>query len=159
MSNPVTSAAATSRYQSVCSAEQASAYTAAEIREAIAYWVAHDRLDIADALVAAGMGLYPDSPDILAIAALLAEINQDWAQAQTCLEHLIEVQAEATTGESWFHLVRVMRCREAFFPAMNTARQGLSRHPEHAGLQQEHHELSELLKSAALETPKQAVAC
>ncbi len=156
MSQATPTMASASPYEQVCSAEQASAYTAAQIREAIAYWVGRDRLDIADALVAAGMGLYPTSEDILAIGALLAEINQDWAQAQECLERLIELQGKAATGESFFHLVRVMRCRSAFYAAYRTAQRGLDKHPQHVGLAQEFAELAELLESIPVETEARA---
>ena len=150
--------ASASPYEQVCSAEQASAYSAAQIREAIAYWVGRDRLDIADALVAAGMGLYPESEDILAIGALVAEINQDWAQAQECLERLMELQGSAVTGESFFHLVRVMRCRSAFYSAFRTAQRGLDKHPQHQGLAQELAELTELLESIPVEIEATAPA-
>ena len=69
---------------------------------------------MADALVAAGLAQYPDSEDILAIAALLAEVNQDWAQAQNCLERLMAVQGDHVQAETCYHLVRVMRCRSAY---------------------------------------------
>lgn len=155
MTQAAPSQAAASRYEQVCSAEQASSFTAAEIRQAIAYWVGRDRLDIADALVAAGMSLYPQSEDILAVGALLAEINQDWAQAQDCLEQLIELQGERATGESWFHLVRVMRCRSANHAAFRAATHGTKKHPDHAGLAQEYDELSELLESHSVDIETQ----
>ena len=158
MSQATPTMASASPYEQVCSAEQASAYSAAQIREAIAYWVGHDRLDIADALVAAGMGLYPESEDILAIGALLAEINQDWAQAQDCLERLMAVQGQAATAESFFHLVRVMRCRSSLFSAYRTAQRGLEKHPQHAGLNQELTELTELLEVAPVSTQVEAHA-
>ncbi len=151
MTQAATSPVAASRYEQVCSAEQASSFTAAEIREAIAYWVARDRMDIADALVAAGMSLYPQSEDILAIGALLAEINQDWLQAQDCLEQLLAVQGERATAESHYHLVRVMRCRGAFFSAFRAAQRGVARHGQHAGLVQEMGELSALLEAIPVE--------
>ena len=149
---------AASRYEQVCSAEQASSFSAAEIREAIAYWVGRERMDIADALVAAGMSLYPESEDILAIGALLAEINQDWAQAQDCLEQLIALQAERATAESWYHLVRVMRCRQAHYAAFTAVKRGLRQHPTHAGLQVEFAELSGLLDSLPVEIEAQLQA-
>lgn len=144
--------AAASRYEQVRSAEQASSFTAAEIRQAIAYWVGCDRLDIADSLVAAGMSLYPQSEDILAVGALLAEIKQDWQEAQHCLEQLLNLQGDRATGESWYHLVRVMRCRSANYAAFRAVQRGLKQHPAHVGLVQEFEELSELLESLAVET-------
>ncbi len=153
MTSAATLSVAASPYEQVRSAEQASSFTPAQFREAIAHWVGQDRLDIADALAAAGLGLYPDSADVLAISSLLSEIHQDWAHAQLHLERLIQVQGDATTGESWFHLVRVMRCRQAYFPAFTTARHGLEQHPAHAGLQQEFAELQALLQPETVAAP------
>lgn len=156
MTHAATSQVAASRYEQVCSAEQASSFTAAEIREAIAYWVGQDRLDIADALVAAGMSMYPRSEDILAIGALLAEINQDWAQAQDCLVQLLALQGQRATAESHYHLVRVMRCRGAFFSAYRAAQRGVAQYGEHAGLVHEMGELSALLEAIPVEVEAQA---
>lgn len=128
-------------------AEQASAHTPSQVREAIAHWVAQDRMDLAQALAAAGVALYPDSQDILAMMALLAEVEGDWAQAQQSLEHLIEVQGEQATAEAFHHLVRVMRCRQAYYPALRTVQRGLALHPQQASLQQAHDELNALLET------------
>ena len=54
-----------------------SQFSAAEIRQTLADLVAADRIDLANALADAGQSLYPDSEDILAISALLAEIQQN----------------------------------------------------------------------------------
>ena len=49
---------------------QVSKFSAAEIRQTIASLVSGGHMDLADALSAAGLSLYPDSEDILAISAL-----------------------------------------------------------------------------------------
>lgn len=147
-----------SRYGQVCSGEQIAAFTTAEIREAIAHWVAQDRLDIADALAAAGMSLHPGSQDLLAVGALLAEIRQDWTVAQDCLEQLMEAQGADAPAETWFHLVRVMRCRAAYFSAWRKAQEGLALHPAHEGLQHEFEELSLLLSEEPAPTHLEAHA-
>ncbi len=126
-------------------APEASRFSPSEIRQAIASWVAQDRLDMADALVAAGLAQYPDSEDILAIAALLAEVNQDWAQAQHCLERLMAVQGEQVRAETCYHLVRVMRCRSAYFNALIQAQTAVEKFPEHAGLKEAYAELLGML--------------
>ena len=63
-------------------AREVSKFTAAEIRQTMADLVRTDRIDLADALSAAGLGLYPNSEDILAMSALLAEIKSDWVTAE-----------------------------------------------------------------------------
>jgi hypothetical protein len=139
------------------SAEQASSFSASEIREAIAYWVSQDRLDHAEALVAAGLGLYPESQDILAIGALLAEIQQDWAQAQHCIERLMLVQGEDSPPDTWRHLVRVMRCRQAYHQAFMHAQKALQRFPDHTELREEHAQLAALMEPAAVQTKVEAL--
>ena len=74
---------------------QVSKFTAAEIRQTISSLVSGGHMDLADALSAAGLSLYPDSEDILAISALLSEIKLDWKSAEELLSHLMTVQADA----------------------------------------------------------------
>jgi hypothetical protein len=156
MSQAVTSQSAASPYEHVCSAEQATAFTAAQIREAIAYWVSQDRMDHAEALVAAGLSMHPESQDILAIGALVAEVNQDWAVAQDCIERLMQQQGDDAPVTTWHHLVRVSRCRQAYYKAFVYASRALERFPVHPELQEEHAHLASLLESAAVQPEVQA---
>ena len=48
----------------------------------------------------AGLALYPDSEDVLVIAALVSEVQQDWAHSRELLEHLIKVQAGNTPPQA-----------------------------------------------------------
>ena len=88
-----------------------SQFSAAEIRQTLADLVAADRIDLANALADAGQSLYPDSEDILAISALLAEIQQNWTLAEDILRKLVDAQGAATTPFTWRHLIRVLRCQ------------------------------------------------
>lgn len=137
-------------YSPLYMAHEASRFSAQEIREAIAYWVSEDRLDFADALVAAGLSQYPLSEDILALAALVAEVQQDWVQAQDRLETLVRVQGKYVTADTQYHLIRVMRCRNAFFNAYLQAQEAVQSHPEHPGLKQVFEELQALMESITL---------
>ena len=110
----------TSLYQAVLSqavsgqllsVRDVSQFSAAEIRQTLADLVAADRIDLANALAAAGQSLYPESEDILAISALLAEIQQDWTTAEDMLRKLVETQGDAATPFTWRHLIRVLRCQ------------------------------------------------
>jgi hypothetical protein len=56
-------------------------FSPAEMREAIQELVVQDRLDMANALVDAGLAIHPESDDVLAIAALVSMVRQDWVQA------------------------------------------------------------------------------
>ena len=145
-------------FQPMFMAEDADRFSASEVRQAIAYWVAQDKLDVADALVAAGVAMYPNSEDILVMGALVAEVNQDWAQAQDCLEKLIAVQGAAVSAECWYHLVRVLRCRSAYFQAFIKAGIAVKAFPEHEGLRQAHAELTQLMESVPAQVTIEAQA-
>lgn len=109
---------------------EVSRFSAAEIRLTMAELVRTDHIDLADALSAAGLSLYPESEDILAISALLAEMKQDWNSAEQLLSQLIAQQGSNTTPMSWQHLIRVLRCQCEPGKALQMAKQGLAAHPE-----------------------------
>ena len=50
-------------------------FSPAEMREAIQELVSQDRLDMANALVDAGLAIHPESDDVLAIAALVSMVR------------------------------------------------------------------------------------
>ena len=52
---------------------------------------------MSEALVEAGLALYPESEDILAIASLMAMQRQDWGQASSLLRSLIDQQGVNAT--------------------------------------------------------------
>jgi hypothetical protein len=145
-------------YSPLYMAHEASRFSAQEIREAIAYWVSQDRLDLADALVAAGLSQYSESEDILALAALVAEVQQDWAQAQDRLETLARVQDKGVTADTLYHLIRVLRCRNAYFKAYLKAREAVQWHPDHPGLNKAFTELQALMESVSLSVTEEPTA-
>jgi len=127
------------------SVREVSQFSAAEIRQTMADLVAADRVDLANALAAAGQSLYPDSEDILAISALLAEIQQDWTTAEELLRHLIQTQGSAATPFTWRHLIRVLRCQCEPGQALQVAQQALLAYPDHEILNEEFLALRELV--------------
>jgi hypothetical protein len=131
-------------------AEQASRFSASEIRHAIAYWVGQNRLDLAEALVVAGISQYPRSEDILALGALVSEVYQDWPLAQDRLEQLMTVQGAQVPAETLHHFVRVLNCRGAYFKAYLESQKALERFPRHEGLRQLHAELKALMESVSM---------
>lgn len=144
----------TSLYQALLSQSNAgrllsvrdvSQFSAAEIRQTMADLVATDRIDLANALAAAGQSLYPESEDILAISALLAEIQQDWTAAEELLRKLVDTQGTATTSFTWRHLIRVLRCQCEPGKALQAAKQALSAYPDDALLNDEFLALQELV--------------
>ncbi len=125
-----------------------SRHSPADIRQSISELVARGNISLADALAEAGMSLYPQSEEILAIAALLAEVRQDWGTAATLLQHLIEVQGEEYSPVStWLHLVRVLRCMCDPSQAMEVVEKALKHHPAHDVLMAEKNDLLTFFES------------
>ena len=122
-----------------------SEFTPAEIRQTIADLVARDEVTLANALSDAGISLYPRSEDILAISALLAEIQRDWPTAEELLTQLIEIQGAAATPFSWRHLIRVQRCHCEPGKALVSARLAAVQYPHDADLAQELADLQEMV--------------
>ena len=129
---------------------QISNFSAQEIRQTIASLVSDGHMDLADALSAAGLSLYPDSEDILAISALLSEIKLDWKSAEELLSHLMTVQADKVKPMTWLHLIRVIRCQSEFGRALLKAKQAVASCPQDESLQDELLSLQELISA---ETP------
>ena len=122
-----------------------SQFSAAEIRQTMADLVATNRMDLANALAAAGQSLYPESEDILAISALLAEIQQDWTSAEEMLRKLVDTQGDAATPFTWRHLIRVLRCQCEPGQALQVAQQAILAHPTDTTLADEFLALQELV--------------
>ena len=129
---------------------QVSKFSAQEIRQTIASLVSGGHMDLADALSAAGLSLYPDSEDILAISALLSEIKRDWKSAEQLLSQLMTVQADAVKPLTWLHLIRVIRCQSEFSRALLKAKQAVATYPNERALQDEFLSLQKLVSA---ETP------
>ncbi len=111
------------------SVRDVSQFSAAEIRQTMADLVATNRIDLANALAAAGQSLYPESEEILAISALLAEIQQDWTGAEELLRKLVDTQGAAATPFTWRHLIRVLRCQCEPGKALLVAQEAMLAHP------------------------------
>ena len=133
-----------------------SQFSAAEIRQTLADLVATDRIDLANALADAGQSLYPESEDILAISALLAEIQQNWTLAEDILRKLVDTQGAATTPFTWRHLIRVLRCQCEPGKALQAAQQALDAYPDDDQLSDEFLALQELVsQQMPVEAPAQ----
>ena len=129
-------------------ASDVSSYTPGDIRQSIAELVAQNSLALAEALTDAGLSLYPKNEEILAIAALLAEVREDWGTAAVLLRQLVEVQGPHNTPTTtWIHLVRVLRCMCEPKQALESVEMALSHHPNDAVLQNEKTSLSTLFDS------------
>ena len=134
-------------YGQMLSVRDVSQFSAAEIRQTMADLVAVNRVDLAIALAAAGQSLYPDSEDILAISALLAEIQQDWTGAEELLRKLFDTQGAAATTSTWRHLIRVLRCQCEPGLALRVAQQAMAAYPDEDTLRDEFLALQELVSA------------
>jgi hypothetical protein len=138
------------------SMREVSRFSASEIRQTIAALVADQRMGMADALSAAGLSLYPDSEDVLAISALLAEMKQDWSTAEDLIRQLIAQQGDQVTAVTWRHLIRVLRCQCEPGQALQIAQQALQAYPNDTALQAERLALFELVSDQTpAATPQQ----
>lgn len=107
-----------------------SRFTPGEIRESIQQLVATEQLDLAYALGDAGLSLYPQTEDMLAINGLLAIMRQEWQQAVDFLTDLTLLQAENTQPFTYVMLVRALRCNLEPARALEVVRQGLKAYPD-----------------------------
>lgn len=127
------------------SVRDVSQFSAAEIRQTMADLVATNRIDLANALATAGQSVYPESEEILAISALLAEIQQDWTGAEELLRKLVDTQGAAATPFTWRHLIRVLRCQCEPGNALLVAQEAMLAHPTDKTLSDELLALQELV--------------
>ena len=109
-------------------------FTPAEIRESIQTLVASEQIDLANALGDAGLSLYPQSEDILAITGLLAIMKQDWSMGVELLTDLKTLQGQNTQPFTYVMLVRALRCNLDPAQAFAVAKEGLSYYPDHTEL-------------------------
>jgi tetrahydromethanopterin S-methyltransferase subunit B len=128
-----------------------SKYSPSEIRETISKLVAEDNLDMAFALSQAGLALYPDSEDVLAIAGLLAMLKEDWVESAAILNHLIEVQGDRTPVTTHVMFIRALRCALEPAAALSAVMLAHEQYPNHPELESEFKALSEMLGFATAE--------
>jgi hypothetical protein len=112
-------------------------FSAQEIRESIQVLVASEQIDMAFALGDAGLAIYPNSEDMLAICGLLAVMQQDWPTAVELLQELVEVQGANIQPFTYVMLVRALRCNLDPAGALRMANQGLHYYPDQLELMAE----------------------
>lgn len=130
---------------------QVSRFSPSEIRLAIQELMAADRDALAYALGDAGLALYPESEDILAVTSLLAVMREDWPQAVDLLQQLLEMQGDKATVFTHAMLIRALRCDLELAAALDVARFGLAKFPDHPELMKEYQALSAALGLGAVE--------
>ena len=126
-----------------------------EIREAIQNLVATEQFELANALADAGLSLYPNSEDILAIAGLLAMMNQDWPLAVELLDELMAIQGTTAPAFTFVMMVRALRCNLDPARALEVANRGLSLYPQQVELVAEKLSLAEYQESTFVSVDRQ----
>ena len=119
-----------------------------EIRETIQVLVASEQIEMASALGDAGLAIYPDSEDILAICGLLCVMNQDWPTAVDLLQELVVKQGANVQPFTYVMLVRALRCNLDPAAALRVADQGLQHYPSQLELTAERLALAEFADMA-----------
>ena len=107
-----------------------SRFKPAEIREAIQTLVTEGKDGLAIALGDAGLSLYPDSEDILAITGLLALMRQEWSLAVELMDQLRDVQQDKTPPFTYVMQVRALRCNLDPVRALEVVNEGLAKYPD-----------------------------
>ena len=120
-------------------------FSAQEIRESIQVLVASEQIDMAFALGDAGLAIYPNSEDMLAICGLLAVMQQDWPTAVELLQELVELQGANIQPFTYVMLVRALRCNLDPAGALKMANQGLHYYPGQLELEAERLALDEFV--------------
>jgi uncharacterized protein HemY len=113
---------------------EVSRFKPAEIREAIQTLVTEGKDGLAIALGDAGLSLYPDSEDILAITGLLALMRQEWSLAVELMDQLRDVQQDKTPPFTYVMLVRALRCNLDPVRALKVVNEGLAKYPDQVEL-------------------------
>jgi uncharacterized protein HemY len=90
--------------------KEVSRFTPIDFRLGIQWLVTQDKPDLAQALAEAGLSLFPESEDILAISGLLSMSRQDWSLAVELLQDLIAVQQERVQPMTFQMLARALAC-------------------------------------------------
>jgi hypothetical protein len=114
--------------------KKVSRFTPIDFRLGIQWLVTQDKPDLAQALAEAGLSLFPESEDILAISGLLSMSRQDWCLAVELLQDLIAVQQERVQPMTFQMLARALACNLDLAEAHQVLDKALQYWPQDATL-------------------------
>lgn len=124
------------------SGEVVSKYSPTEIRETISKLVAEDRLDLASALGEAGLAIYPDSEDVLAMAGLLGMLREDWGYSVGIFNELLTLQGDSAPVTTHLMFIRSLRCLLEPAAALSAVMIAHEHYPNHPELEEEFKQIS-----------------
>lgn len=130
---------------------QVSRYSPDQFRAAIQQLMAENHDALAYALGDAGLALYPESEDILAVTSLLAVVREDWPQAVDLLRQLMEFQGAQATVFTHSMLIRSLRCNLDLAEAFTAAGNALTQFPDHPEILKEYDALAGLMGFGAVQ--------
>jgi len=134
-----------------------SRFTPEDFRLAITDQIRNDNMPMAEALGEAGLSLFPNSQDVLAIVALLSEIKQDWTGAEQLLAKLIKMKNVLSPPATWQHWIRVLRCNGKPFEALQVSEKSLRLHPGDENLVMESQSLMDWIGTSTLVSGNESV--
>jgi len=108
------------------------------ICEGIALLVSKDMTAEATEMADLANALFPNTPSVLWMGALVAQLSQDWHKAHDLLQQLRTVQGDAADLQTYQHLVRVLRCMDAEEQAVEMIQLAMNRFPSDESLQEEY---------------------
>ena len=117
--------------------KEISRFSPEEFRLGIQWLVAEKEHNLAQALAEAGLSLFPQSEDILAISGLLAMTREDWSLAIELLQDLIDVQKDQVQPMTYQMLARSLACNLDLAQAHAVLDHALSLWPDDKVLQEE----------------------
>jgi hypothetical protein len=117
------------------------------IRETVSALIAQGELAMASEMTDLARVIHPNNESVLAMSALVAEVEQDWYKAHALLTRLHHLQGESITAETYRHEIRVLRCLGSDAKAMNLAKDALMKFPTDEVLMKEHAALETLSKT------------
>ena len=134
--------------------KEVSNFTPIDFRVGVQWLVAQNNPNLAQALAEAGLSLYPDSEDILAISGLLAMTREDWPLAIELLQDLVNIQQERVQPMTCQMLARAWACNLDMDHAHKVLDAALILWPDNETLRQEKDTLvlSSLAMAAAPQT-------
>ena len=112
-------------------------FTPSQVREVASYMVQLGHIAEAASIAETALQANPSSEDLLLIASLIAEVQQNWARAEELLVSLAEEQSPNTPPQTWLHLARVLRCQNKFDDTWLVLDFACSRFPEDQQLKEE----------------------
>jgi len=122
--------------------EPVSKYSPVEIRETISKLVSEDRMDLATALGEAGLALYPQSEDVLAVTGLMAMLREDWESAVSLLNELLVLQGPNAPVTTHLMFIRALRCALEPAAALSAVMLAHEHYPNHPELETEFQAIS-----------------